>query len=56
MKNWKESVQARQGYTDQQKQRNLLSDLTQEGISITGTELLLKVITIAYILFSVIIC
>ena len=36
MKNWKESVEARQGYSDQQKQRNLLSDLTQEGISITG--------------------
>jgi len=30
------SVEARQGYSDQQKQRNLISDLTLEGISITG--------------------
>ena len=36
MTTWKESVEARPGYTDQQKQRNLLSDLTLEGISITG--------------------
>ena len=33
---WKESVEAREGWTPQQKQRNLLSDLTLEGISITG--------------------
>ena len=37
MNNWKESVNNREGYTPQQKQQNLLSDLTQEGISITGT-------------------
>ena len=35
--NWKESVNNREGYTPQQQQQNLLSDLTQEGISITGT-------------------
>ena len=37
MNKWKESVNNREGYTPQQKQQNLLSDLTQEGISITGT-------------------
>ena len=36
MDNWKTSVEARVGYTAQQKQRNLLSELTMEGISITG--------------------
>jgi len=36
MDSWKASVEARVGYTAQQKQRNLLSDLTMEGISITG--------------------
>ena len=33
---WKGSVEARKGYSDAQKQRNLLSDLTSEGISLTG--------------------
>jgi len=36
MNDWKESVKNRSGYTPQQKQHNLLSNLTQEGISITG--------------------
>ena len=37
MNDWKESVEKRVGYTPQQKQQNLLSELTREGISITGT-------------------
>jgi len=36
MDTWKASVEAREGYTAQQKQRHLLSELTMEGISITG--------------------
>ncbi|XP_065883726.1 uncharacterized protein [Dysidea avara] len=35
MNTWKTSVEAREGYTAQQKQRNLLSELTMEGIQIT---------------------
>jgi len=41
------------GYTAQPKQRNLLSELTMEGISITGGLSCVKIITFFY---SVIIC
>ena len=36
MNEWKKSVKTREGYTAKQAQCNLLSELTLEGISITG--------------------
>jgi len=36
MNTWKASVEASEGYTAQNKQRHLLSELAMEGISITG--------------------
>jgi len=57
MDNWKTSVEARVGYTAQQKQHNLLSDLTMEGISITGGLSCIEIIVLQTLTFySVIIC
>ena len=36
MNEWKKSVETHEGYTAKQTQRNVLSELTLEGISITG--------------------
>ena len=52
-------MEAREGYTAQQKQRNLLSELTMEGIQITGMFILcIQLILLAStnIFYSVIIC
>lgn len=36
--NWRESVRSREGYTDSEKKRMLLSEETESGLRLTGKE------------------